>query len=140
MNVEYTCRFESLKEPARLRRAALEESQKWHKLSFDVDCEMQWIAEKVPIAASEDSGRSLTEATNMQKKHEQLEVIVISTLVLNNLSCHMLDIVPFKSFYRGSFSRHTCVYFQFMERGSGSRREEGEAYDNMELDDITRKA
>uniref|UniRef100_F1KPH2 Spectrin beta chain n=1 Tax=Ascaris suum TaxID=6253 RepID=F1KPH2_ASCSU len=75
-----TDRFESLKEPARLRRAALEESQKWHKLSFDVDCEMQWIAEKVPIAASEDSGRSLTEATNMQKKHEQLESEVNSRL------------------------------------------------------------
>ncbi|VDM44604.1 unnamed protein product [Toxocara canis] len=75
-----TDRFESLKEPARLRRAALEESHKWHKLSFDVDCEMQWIAEKVPIASSGDSGRSLTEATNMQKKHEQLESEVNSRL------------------------------------------------------------
>ncbi|VDM97600.1 unnamed protein product [Thelazia callipaeda] len=73
-------RFESLKKPAEDRRIALEESLKWHQLSFDVDCEMHWISEKVPIAASEETGRSLTEATNMQKKHEQLEAEVASRL------------------------------------------------------------
>lgn len=73
-HLTYTYRFESLKRPANDRRLALEESLKWHQLSFDVDCEMQWIAEKVPIAASKESGRSLTDATNMLKKHEQLQV------------------------------------------------------------------
>lgn len=56
------------------RRFTLEESLKCHKLAFDIDCEMHWIAEKEPMAASDDTGRSLTEAKNMQKKHEQLEV------------------------------------------------------------------
>uniref|UniRef100_A0A915PUP8 Spectrin beta chain n=1 Tax=Setaria digitata TaxID=48799 RepID=A0A915PUP8_9BILA len=75
-----TERFESLKIPAKDRRVALEESLKWHQLSFDIDCEMHWISEKVPIASSEETGRSLTEATNMQKKHEQLEAEVVSRL------------------------------------------------------------
>ncbi|GMS78986.1 hypothetical protein PENTCL1PPCAC_1161 [Pristionchus entomophagus] len=66
-------RFEALKEPTRQRRIALDESMQWHQLAFDVDCELQWIAEKEPIAASEDTGRTLTEATAMLRKHEQLE-------------------------------------------------------------------
>ncbi|VDO69394.1 unnamed protein product [Heligmosomoides polygyrus] len=69
-------RFENLEGPASARRAALEESRKWHQLSFDVDCELQWIAEKKPIAASEDTGRNLTEALNMMKKQDQLEAEV----------------------------------------------------------------
>ncbi|KAL6743755.1 hypothetical protein Aduo_016762 [Ancylostoma duodenale] len=69
-------RFEGLQGPAAARRAALEESRKWHQLAFDVDCELQWIAEKKPIASSEDTGRNLTEALNMVKKQDQLEAEV----------------------------------------------------------------
>ncbi|CAJ0961940.1 unnamed protein product, partial [Mesorhabditis belari] len=69
-------RFEKLTDPCAARRAALEESLKWHQLAFDVDCELQWIAEKVPIAASEETGRTLTEALNMARKQEQLEAEV----------------------------------------------------------------
>ncbi|WKY08955.1 hypothetical protein Q1695_001825 [Nippostrongylus brasiliensis] len=69
-------RFENLEGPAASRRAALEESRKWHQLAFDVDCELQWIAEKKPIACSEDTGRNLTEALNMVKKQDQLEAEV----------------------------------------------------------------
>ncbi|VDK71755.1 unnamed protein product, partial [Cylicostephanus goldi] len=68
--------FDGLKGPAAARRAALEESRKWHQLAFDVDCELQWIAEKKPIASSEDTGRNLTEALNMVKKQDQLEAEV----------------------------------------------------------------
>ena len=69
-------RFNALEGPCADRRAALEESREWHQLAFDVDCELQWIAEKVPTASSEDTGRTLTEALNMMKKHEQLEAEV----------------------------------------------------------------
>ncbi|CAJ0573578.1 unnamed protein product, partial [Mesorhabditis spiculigera] len=69
-------RFEQLTGPCSARRTALEESLKWHQLAFDVDCELQWIAEKEPLAASEDTGRTLTEALNVLKKHEQLEAEV----------------------------------------------------------------
>lgn len=40
-------RYEALSGPAASRKQALEESRRWHQLSFDVDCELQWIAEKV---------------------------------------------------------------------------------------------
>ncbi|KAK6050214.1 hypothetical protein COOONC_12281 [Cooperia oncophora] len=69
-------RFENLEGPSAARRAALEESRKWHQLAFDVDCELQWIAEKKPIASSEDTSRNLTEALNMVKKQDQLEAEV----------------------------------------------------------------
>ncbi|KAE9418301.1 hypothetical protein Angca_009245, partial [Angiostrongylus cantonensis] len=69
-------RFENLEGPVCIRRDALEESRKWHQLSFDVDCELQWISEKKPIAGSEDTGRNLTEALNMVKKQDQLEAEV----------------------------------------------------------------
>uniref|UniRef100_A0A914XIB6 Spectrin alpha chain n=1 Tax=Plectus sambesii TaxID=2011161 RepID=A0A914XIB6_9BILA len=72
----FTDRFNALQAPAARRRAALEESRKWHQLAFDVDCELQWIAEKRPIAASKDVGRSLTDATNLVTKHAQLEAEV----------------------------------------------------------------
>ncbi|KJH48207.1 spectrin repeat-containing domain protein [Dictyocaulus viviparus] len=67
------CRFENLEGPASARRGALEESRKWHQLSFDVDCELQWISEKKLTASSEDTGRNLTESLNMVKKQDQLE-------------------------------------------------------------------
>ncbi|CAI4223262.1 unnamed protein product [Auanema sp. JU1783] len=69
-------RFDQLSGPAADRKLALEESRKWHQLSFDVDCELQWIAEKKPVASSEDTGRTLTESLNIVKKQEQLEAEV----------------------------------------------------------------
>ncbi|MFH4975130.1 hypothetical protein AB6A40_001839 [Gnathostoma spinigerum] len=71
-------KFESWKRPVCDRRVALEESLKWHKLSFDIDCEMQWIAEKESFASSIETGQSLTDTLNLQKKHEQLEAEVNS--------------------------------------------------------------
>ncbi|CAD6193236.1 unnamed protein product [Caenorhabditis auriculariae] len=69
-------RYDGLRGPAADRRKALEESRLWHQLAFDVDCELQWIAEKKPIASSEDVARTLTEAFNIVKKQEQLEAEV----------------------------------------------------------------
>ncbi len=60
-----------------MRRAALEESCKWHQLAFDVDCELQWIAEKRPIVSSDVTGRSLTETINLSKKHEQIDLEIV---------------------------------------------------------------
>ncbi|CAI2353897.1 unnamed protein product [Caenorhabditis sp. 36 PRJEB53466] len=69
-------RYAAMKVPAKRRKEDLEESRLWHQLVFDVDCELQWIAEKKPIASSQDCGRTLTEALNMVKKQEQLEAEV----------------------------------------------------------------
>lgn len=62
--------------PLDRRQLILDESLKWHQLAFDVDIELNWIAEKKHIVSSKDTGRSLTEALNAQKKHDQLEVEV----------------------------------------------------------------
>ncbi|CAB3398580.1 unnamed protein product [Caenorhabditis bovis] len=69
-------RYDELSVPTGKRREALEESRLWHQLAFDVDCELQWIAEKKPIVSSKDCGRTLTEAFNMVKKQERLEAEV----------------------------------------------------------------
>jgi len=66
-------RFNSLHNPVENRRAMLEELLKWHQLAFDADVELHWIEEKRQIADSQIVPRSLTEATSMLKKHEQLE-------------------------------------------------------------------
>ncbi|KAI6229996.1 Spectrin repeat-containing domain protein [Aphelenchoides fujianensis] len=69
-------RFNRLREPLDRRQEVLEESLKWHQLAFDADVELQWIAEKRHVVAAGDSARSLTEATNARKKHDQLEAEV----------------------------------------------------------------
>lgn len=51
----------------------MDESLKWHQLAFDADVELQWIAEKRQIVESKHIGHSLTEATNMLKKQDQLD-------------------------------------------------------------------
>lgn len=62
-------------DPLNRRRIILEESLKWHQLAFDSDVELQWIEEK-RLAESRNLCRSLTEATNMLKKHDQLDTEV----------------------------------------------------------------
>ncbi|KAI1720497.1 spectrin repeat domain-containing protein [Ditylenchus destructor] len=66
-------RFNALQDPLDRRRLLLEESLKWHQLAFDADVELQWIQEKFLIADSRDVGHSLTEVTNLLKKHDQLD-------------------------------------------------------------------
>lgn len=39
-------------DPAARRRAALEESLRWHEFNFEVDAEMQWIKEHMALATS----------------------------------------------------------------------------------------
>jgi spectrin beta len=47
-----------------------------HQLLFDIDCELQWIAEKRPLAAHVPPPDTLTQALNAHKKHEQFEAEV----------------------------------------------------------------
>ncbi|KAI6237537.1 hypothetical protein M3Y95_00275500 [Aphelenchoides besseyi] len=69
-------RFNGLRDPLGRRQELLKESLKWHQLAFDADVELQWIAEKRHIVDAGESARSLTDATNARKKHEQLEAEV----------------------------------------------------------------
>lgn len=40
------------------------------QLLRDIEDEMLWVAEKEPLAASQDLGASLTAVQNLQKKHQ----------------------------------------------------------------------
>ncbi|KFD52473.1 hypothetical protein M513_06670 [Trichuris suis] len=66
-------KFTALQEPMELKRSKLDRSLMLHQFNFDVECERQWIREKMPMASFQEYGRSLTDAVNLRKKHEQLE-------------------------------------------------------------------
>lgn len=71
------CRFITLREPANKRRAALEESLRFHKFVFEVDAQQQWIKEHLPLAASEKLGQNLHQAQSLHKKHRKLEAEIV---------------------------------------------------------------
>jgi len=48
----------------------LEQALSLYQFKFDVDVELQWIKEKLPTVSSQHIGDSLTEVTNLHKKHE----------------------------------------------------------------------
>nr|XP_022910961.1 spectrin beta chain, non-erythrocytic 5 isoform X3 [Onthophagus taurus] len=70
-------RLETLDDPARKRREALEESLKYYKFEFELDNELQWIKEHLPLASSELLGQNLHEAQNYDKKHKKLEAEIV---------------------------------------------------------------
>lgn len=64
---------QSLDEPIKKRRACLEEGLRFHKFGFEVNAELQWINEHLPLAASDVLGQNLHQAQNLYKKHKKLE-------------------------------------------------------------------
>lgn len=64
---------QGLDEPMRRRRACLEEGLRFHKFGFEVDAELQWINEHLPLASSDALGQNLHQAQNLYKKHKKLE-------------------------------------------------------------------
>jgi spectrin beta len=71
------CRFSALREPANKRRAALEESLRFHKFVFEVGALQQWIKEHLPLAVSEKLGQNLHQAQSLHKKHHKLEEEIV---------------------------------------------------------------
>lgn len=65
--------FKSLGNPVEKRRAALDESLKFHKFLFEIDTELQWIDERLSVATSGTMGQNLYQAQSMDKKHKKLE-------------------------------------------------------------------
>ncbi|XP_058149963.1 spectrin beta chain, non-erythrocytic 5 [Dasypus novemcinctus] len=65
--------FEGLREPLQERRAALEARGRLHQFFRDVDEEMAWVQEKLPLATAQDDGESLDTAWRLQEKHQNLE-------------------------------------------------------------------
>lgn len=72
-----TFRFGSLQAPAQKRREALEESLRFHKFGFELEAELGWIREHLPLASSETLGQNLHQAQSLHKKHKKLEAEII---------------------------------------------------------------
>ncbi|KAM9646114.1 spectrin beta chain, non-erythrocytic 5 [Trichechus inunguis] len=66
-------RFESLREPLQERRATLEARSLLYQFFRDADEEMAWVEEKLPLAAAQDCGQSLSAVRRLQEKHQNLE-------------------------------------------------------------------
>ena len=69
-------RFQSLKEPSKRRREALEESLRFHKFGFELDAELQWINDHLPQASSPMMGQNLHQTQSLHKKHKKFEAEV----------------------------------------------------------------
>ena len=63
-------RYESLAEPASIRRDNLEDALLMYQYYRDVEDELSWIQEKLPVASSTDLGNSLNSVQNLMKKHQ----------------------------------------------------------------------
>ncbi|XP_006831957.1 PREDICTED: spectrin beta chain, non-erythrocytic 5 [Chrysochloris asiatica] len=66
-------RFESLREPLQERRATLEARSLLYQFLRDVNEEMAWVQEKLPLATAQDYGQSLSAVQHLQKKHQNFE-------------------------------------------------------------------
>uniref|UniRef100_A0A2I3GSR9 Spectrin beta, non-erythrocytic 5 n=1 Tax=Nomascus leucogenys TaxID=61853 RepID=A0A2I3GSR9_NOMLE len=66
-------RFKSLREPLQERRTALEARSLLLQFFRDADEEMAWVQEKLPLAAAQDYGQSLSAVRHLQEQHQNLE-------------------------------------------------------------------
>ncbi|XP_040268693.1 spectrin beta chain, non-erythrocytic 5 [Bufo bufo] len=66
-------RYKSLNEPLQECRAALEGRKLLDQFFRDIDDELAWIEEKMPLASSKECGQSLTTAQALLEKHQNLE-------------------------------------------------------------------
>lgn len=69
--------FRQLKNPVQRRRAALEEGLRFHNFVFELDAELQWIAEHLPAASSETFGQNLHQAQSLFKKNKKLQSEIV---------------------------------------------------------------
>lgn len=68
----FSFRFQGLQEPLQERRAALEAQSLLLQFFRDADEEMAWIQEKLPSAAAQDYGQSLSTVRHLQERHQVL--------------------------------------------------------------------
>ncbi|KAM6131195.1 spectrin beta chain, non-erythrocytic 5 [Pterocles gutturalis] len=66
-------RYKSLHDPLQERRGSLEASRLQYQFFRDVDEELAWVHEKLPMASSRDYGQSLATVQSLQEKHQNLE-------------------------------------------------------------------
>jgi len=66
-------RFNGLEKPLKLRKEALDESLRFHKFGFELEAELGWIREHLPLVDSTELGTNLHQAQTLHKKHKKLE-------------------------------------------------------------------
>ncbi|NWZ66645.1 SPTN5 protein, partial [Acrocephalus arundinaceus] len=66
-------RYKRLLDPLQERRGSLEASRLQYQFFRDVDEELAWVREKLPMASSKDYGKSLATVQSLQEKHQNLE-------------------------------------------------------------------
>lgn len=66
-------RFEQLKQPVLERKRQLEKKKEAFQFRRDVEDELLWIAEKMPLALSEEYGNSLFQVHMLEKKNQSLK-------------------------------------------------------------------
>uniref|UniRef100_A0A8C3S247 Calponin-homology (CH) domain-containing protein n=1 Tax=Chelydra serpentina TaxID=8475 RepID=A0A8C3S247_CHESE len=66
-------RYKHLSDPLQERRGSLEASRLQYQFFRDIDDELAWVHEKLPLASSKDYGQSLTTVQSLQEKHQNLE-------------------------------------------------------------------
>ncbi|XP_063174452.1 spectrin beta chain, non-erythrocytic 5 [Candoia aspera] len=66
-------RYKSFREPLQERRQCLEANVLQYQFLQDVNEELTWIHEKLPLASSRDYGQSLATVQRLQEKHQNLE-------------------------------------------------------------------
>lgn len=73
-------KFQGLREPAKRRRDALEESLRYHKFGFELDAELQWISEHLAQASASSvtmgGTQGLHQTQSLHKKHKKFEAEV----------------------------------------------------------------
>ncbi|NXO67199.1 SPTN5 protein, partial [Phainopepla nitens] len=70
---ELVQRYKRLHDPLQERRGGLEASRLQYQFFRDVDEELAWVREKLPMASSKDYGKSLATVQSLQEKHQNLE-------------------------------------------------------------------
>ncbi|NWZ04188.1 SPTN5 protein, partial [Agelaius phoeniceus] len=70
---ELVQRYKRLHDPLQERRGSLQASRLQYQFFRDVDEELAWVREKLPMASSKDYGQSLVTIQSLQEKHQNLE-------------------------------------------------------------------
>lgn len=73
--------------PLLARKAKLQDAERLKRFLHDVEDEEAWIREKEPIASSTNTGRDLTGAQNLSKKHQALMVSAFKSESKGNFCC-----------------------------------------------------
>lgn len=55
----------------------MEESLRFHKFGFELDAELQWIKDHIPLATSTALGQNLYQTQSLHKKHKKLDAEIL---------------------------------------------------------------